>query len=361
MKKTVSLLLASILSSTALAEVPGLEIANKIGYAYYGTATIDGVISEGEWTAAQKHGSNVIATFINNEAGQFVPPSGDEDLSGEFWAMWDEEALYLLVVAKDESFPSIPENAGRGDAITVYTSAAYTRQFGMYQSHGYDSLSDIQALFNLRQNGLIEVNHGLYSYESNAPFPDTVVATYTRTDDGYIAELKIPIEVLLGSNGETGVSFEGGIFFDGPDIAGVGAEREFIGFEINLQDSDNNLDRETKIAWYGGREGRVLDLQWADTEMWGTLVFVQPEIEGGCTVNATVFTAPYFPAQGEGFVFNMSMESFLYVGFCPFAYDYNTQDWWYVFEDSTDPEGFFVYSFNDSVWYFVYAGFVLPL
>lgn len=359
-KNTYILLTSVAFPFLAFATVPDLEIAHKIGYAYYGSATIDGEVSEGEWAAAMAHDSHPIATFINN--GAMFPPTDDADLSGEFWVMWDEEAFYFLIMAKDESFPSIPEaNPARSDAITIYTSAAYTRIPGDFGTPGYDGSSDIQAAFNFGVD-TFSATHGLYSYESNTAFPETVLRSYMQTEDGYIAEIKIPMDVILGDNVTTGVSFQDGVFYDGPDSASVGSEREFIGFDINMQDSDNGLERETKLAWCGGYEGNIADMQWASTEMWGTLVLVQPEIEPPpCTVLETVMTETYFPSVGTDFVFNTSMESYLFTGFCPFAYDFNTADWWYVYEESTDPEGFFVYSFNGSMWYYVLAGYVLEL
>lgn len=74
-----------------------------------------------------------------------------------------------------------------------------------------------------------------------------------------------------------------------------------------------------------------------------------------------VFSGSYFPSVGGDFVFNFATESYLYTGLCPYAYNFKTADWWYVFEGNTTPEGFWIYSFKDEKWYYVLSGYLLEI
>lgn len=81
----------------------------------------------------------------------------------------------------------------------------------------------------------------------------------------------------------------------------------------------------------------------------------------GCVSMKAVFTHKYFPTVMKDFVYGMNMEGYLYTGFCPFAFDFSSADWWYVYEGNTDPEAFWIYSYADAAWKFVWGGVVWDL
>ncbi len=78
-----------------------------------------------------------------------------------------------------------------------------------------------------------------------------------------------------------------------------------------------------------------------------------------CLSHKVVFREPFFPNLGNDFVYGMNTQSFFYIGLCPFVYDFKNSDWWYVFEGNSDPNGFWIYSYNESKWKFVLKGFVI--
>lgn len=80
-----------------------------------------------------------------------------------------------------------------------------------------------------------------------------------------------------------------------------------------------------------------------------------------CLSHKVVFREPFFPNLGNDFVYGMNTQSFFYIGLCPFVYDFKNSDWWYVFEESSDPDGFWIYSFNESEWKFVMVGFLIDV
>lgn len=78
-----------------------------------------------------------------------------------------------------------------------------------------------------------------------------------------------------------------------------------------------------------------------------------------CTVFDTLFTGQIFAPLENDFYFNWSDSGYYYGGFCPFLYDFTAATWWYVFDGSTDPVGFFAYNFSENKWYFIYYGYKL--
>lgn len=358
MKKTILTIAAAAVATSAFAAVPDISIANKIGYAYPGTATIDGTMGSGEWDAAAAQQSNAIDTFIQTGGNDFTPPTDSADLSGEWWAMWDNDALYVLISVNDETFPLV------ADAFEIYTSTVYSRFYGEWNAPGYDGASDMQAVFAFDGSGALSKSEGLYSWNSNAALPASVEVSHTVTETGYLVEVKLPWAHLLG-DGTTGVTFQDGMLFDGPYAGEFGSEREFMGFDIHLQDNDAGEVRQTKVAWNPGYEGREGDNHWADTEVWGTLVFVDDIIIDPCDVTDVVFASEYYADLGGDFIFNWSTGDYLYTGYCPFVYSFGsetvTAGWLYIDEASTSPDGFFVYDFGAEAWKFCIQGYLVDL
>lgn len=352
MKKIIPFTLLLSASLPAIGALPDATVTNAIAQAVEGTPIVDGQI-DSIWDSATAY---PIEVFVQSGRNDLVPPSSTDDLSGTFKALWDSTNLYILVEAKDSELPF-----GAASAIEVYTSTAYTRQFGEWQNPGYDSVSDTQIKYNISSNPPT-ILHGLYSYGGDlSPFVGSTAAL-TEVAGGYILEIVLSWNSLIDV--ESGVTWdpEVGMFFGGLSEY---QERDFIGFEIMLQDNDNeDTIRDTKLAWCGGYENeferRIGDFAWADTSVWGTLQLVKADVPL-CTVLDTVLVGDYFPSVGNDYVYAVGYDAFLYTGFCPFVYDFKGGNFWYVFEGSTDPNGFFVYNFGDSTWYYMYFSYLLPL
>lgn len=130
----------------------------------------------------------------------------------------------------------------------------------------------------------------------------------------------------------------------------------------------------TSVAQPTIRNGRYLDLNFDPANRGKTILTIRATDTNGnyadltvqvssslCTVTDVVFVNPYFYDLGGGFVFNASMEEYLYTAFCPFVYSFGNSNWWYVHEGSTDPNGFFMYDFGSNSWKFVISGYVFDL
>lgn len=353
--KTLLTTLAVALSATSFSYgVPDLEIANRIGYAYPGTATIDGQISDGEWDSAFKYASQPIdRTLYEND--RLTPPASPEDLSGEYWAIWDEEGLYLLIKLIDDGFPpTYPPESEDGYAqhsFVVYTSPAYSRFFGTGLAPGYDGIRDMEAQFGFSNEAVIGT-HGIFSYGAKEAIDASVTTEYVLIDGGCIVELMLPWRVVLGLNEGPELSFSNGMFSGGHSAEKYGNDRDFIGFDVHIQDY-NEEGRKSRVGWCDGYEGYRGFRHWMDTQVWGTLVLANPP---PCTVLETVIAEPHWTLFEGDFAYGNNYGHFIYTGFCPFVYDFGSNDWWYVFEGNENPDAFYFYSYKDAAWAVFYNG-----
>lgn len=353
--KTPTLYLLSLLLAPLLYAVPDLSIANKIGYAYYGTPTIDGIISEGEWEEAAAPAPNSINLFIQN-SNNYTPPTDENDLSGDWLALWDETALYLLLTVKDDIIQDF-SNDPILDSFEIFISTAYTRYFGEWNNPGYDLVSDFHAQFFVDNSFDGSASHGPHSFGMNVPISYPVQYRIVPTEDGYFAEVALPWEFVMGDTTESEVTFENGIFYGGQHSDIYGDARDFIGFDIHLRDNDGaDSGTKSKVAWNDGYDRRRGDFHWADTEVWGTLVLVQPDT---WDMKDALFTYAHWGDMGNNIVFNYSTESFYYVGHNRFLYGFAEDNWWYVPEEGSDPQGFFVFDYKKARWFFVFEGYFI--
>lgn len=126
--------------------------------------------------------------------------------------------------------------------------------------------------------------------------------------------------------------------------------------------SSHNSDNGEKVQIWNPEAGDYYILLYAYNDFGElTLNASYTTNDSGCVTTDVAFSSEYYTALGDGFVFNSSTGSYLFAGYCPFVYDYNSGDWWYIFEENVNPEGFFVYSFAYAQWRFVYAGYVLDI
>lgn len=355
--------LSILLAATTLTyAVPDISVANRIGYAYPGTPTIDGVVSAGEWDNAMKYVSQPIDNVLVNEGNYpLIAPEDEDDLSGKYWAMWDDDALYLLIQAYDDLFPLLfppPEETNLSSifwqhSFTIYTSSAYSRLFGTAYEPGYDLYSDMDVHFQFVDDAMVGT-HGYLSFGGiGEPIDTSVMTAYSTFDGGYFAEIKLPWHVILGYNEFTDVTYNNGIFSGGPNSENYGLDRNFIGFDLHLQDQTVEATRKSRLSWASYYEWPQEFRHWNTTLVWGTLVLANPP---PCTVVDTVITDAHWTLFEGGFAFGNTYGHFIYTGYCPFVYDFGSNDWWYVFEESTNPDAFYFYSFSDAAWATFYNG-----
>lgn len=351
--KTPTLYLLSLFLAPLLDAVPDLSIANKIGYAYYGTPTIDGVISEDEWQESAKHSPYGVNLFIQSST-HYTPPTDENDLSGEWLALWDEDALYLLLTVKDDSIQDVI------DSFELFVSTAYTRDFGARAEPGLDLASDFHAYVLVDSNFEGTAAHGFFSFGSETSIDDAMPYKITPPEDGYFAEVAIPWAFVMGDTVWSEVTFDNGTFYGGRNSDAYGYERDFIGFDIHLRDFDEgNVRTESKVAWNDGYEGLRGDFHWADTQVWGTLVLVQPP-PVLCQADDTLFNSQHWVNMGEGFVFHHQY-GWHYVAYCPFAYSFTEETWWYVHEAGDTADAFYIYDFASQKWRYILNGTVLDI
>ncbi|MDX2111496.1 MAG: sugar-binding protein [Verrucomicrobiota bacterium] len=334
MKKLILTIATTVAAVGLYAALPPIEVANKVAKAVKIESPSVAPIIDGEmddvWADAGVW--NTIDSYTPNGTA-FTEPSGPSDISGKWRALWDANKLYFYIEVVDDVRVLSPLNT-----FEIYTSTAYTRQFGEWANSGYGP-TDAQLLFDVGASPVRAVA-GLYSVDSALdPFPSTTVVKATAT--GYAAEVALSWNSLNKGNAVTWDS-DAGLFIGGPSEY---EERNFIGLEVELQDEDDDTVRDTKVAWFGGPEDRHGDFAWADTQVWGTLelgykdIPVDPIFATGCPEQWAVYDGGFKWHAGTGFIYD---------GFYPFVYDFDSNNWFYCYTDVNTDEtaGYFIYDFG---------------
>ena len=165
-------------------------------------------------------------------------PSSLEDGSGTWRALWDSDALYVLVEVKDDSLTSDSggaNNKWNDDSVEVYVDGDNSKA----SSIGDD---DHQYTFwwgNLVWEAPSAIHHG------DPSLVDVDYAVVT-TEDGYLLEAKIPWMSIMGQ------------------LPIPGQE---IGFDVWINDDDDGGDRDSQISWYS-TDGNG----WQDPSVWAVAV-----------------------------------------------------------------------------------------
>lgn len=115
--------------------------------------------------------------------------NGDNDISGRFYFMWDENNLYVAVVIKDDvNFNSeTAENIWKGDSVQIAFDSDFDRTEMTYDSDG-----DYEIGFAL-------VNNSVVSYRWVAPITAPslkMVTAYKKFGDTLTYEVSIPFDNL---------------------------------------------------------------------------------------------------------------------------------------------------------------------
>jgi tetratricopeptide (TPR) repeat protein len=183
------------------------------------TPAIDGNVDE-VWESVPSNALRHVA---------YTPPASEADLSANFKAMYDQQALYVLVDVTDDQLVSDSVESWLDDGVEIFI-AADNNKSDVYSDNDYQYHFDWDA----SAPALGESHHNKTS---------GVQYAFARTDKGYRLEAKVPWATL----GTT---------------AAVGKK---IGLDVHVNDDDDGGDRDTKIMWFGQR-----DVAWQQPSAFGT-------------------------------------------------------------------------------------------
>lgn len=261
---TLSLGLVIGLGSTASAYTAGTLEAPRAK-----DVVIDGSLDEWDLSRGMK-----ISTE-NQIVDQIEHWDGEEDCSAELYAMWDEENLYLALDIKDdtpfvyrEGFP-----LDELDAVIFFlsTNPDADPERTAYEATDWRIVTSVEDYygdwFNYVDRDMIEDNLG---YETQGEYGDELVfddfeAAFTKTDDGAIYEIKLPLHNL--SNDQIAQL--------------IPAAGMTLGFDFSILDVDlpcpgiHSLRMQSSADLTGRDRSPSLHDVDNNPSLWGTITFVE--------------------------------------------------------------------------------------
>ncbi len=175
---------------------------------------IDGDLSDWNLEAMTPAVLDVVEQLFSGQTAW----TGPEDCSGQFYLMWDDQNIYIAVVAKDEklSMNKTGGNIWNADCVEVFfaTTNAVAGHAEHYQ-YGFNAQNQKWNWDNMDGNGNRE--------------PDYLQIASSATADGYICEVAIPYGQMMSLDFSAGNA---------------------IGFHAVFDDTDDG-DRELQMTWTG--------------------------------------------------------------------------------------------------------------
>jgi hypothetical protein len=159
----------------------------------------------------------------------YSPIASEADLSAGFRAMYDKQALYVLVEVTDDQLVSDSAESWLDDGVEIFIAAGNNKA---------DVYSDQDYQYHFDWDGTAPTLGESHHNKTNG-----VQYAFARTDQGYRLEAKLPWATL----GTT---------------PAVGRK---IGLDVHVNDDDDGGDRDTKIMWFGRR-----DVAWQQPSAFGT-------------------------------------------------------------------------------------------
>ncbi len=159
----------------------------------------------------------------------YAPASSEADLSARFKAMYDKEALYILVDVTDDQLRSDSAEFWLDDGVEVFIDADNSKS-DVYGENDYQYHFD----WDSSSPAVGETHHSKTA---------GVQYAFARTDDGYRLEAKFPWS-MLGAVPNAGTR---------------------IGLDVHVNDDDDGGDRDTKRMWHAER-----DVAWQNPQAFGT-------------------------------------------------------------------------------------------
>jgi O-glycosyl hydrolase len=165
------------------------------------------------------------------------PIGGEQDLSGTFRMLWDDQALYLLADIVDDVKKTDPQNDFESDGVELYMDG------DNFKGGNYDE-NDFQYLFVIDSKQAVEVKHA--PPKGDTPVPQAslqgVAFATAATESGYRIVAKLPWSAM-NAKPEAG---------------------KFIGVDVHINDNDSGK-RDKKIAWFA-----TADNVWESPSRMGT-------------------------------------------------------------------------------------------
>lgn len=181
---------------------------------------IDGV----EDAAWQGVGAAAIAKL-----GKGQPPADAADLEASFRLMYDETALYVLAIVRDDQTFTDSQWQWEDDSLELYLDLEHDRATSYLAD-------DFQFIFRAVSQDFRETYHG------GNGFPGLAAVVQNRPD-GVTYEIAVPWATL--------------------SFAPTSGRK--IGFSIGLNDDDDGAERETQLIW-----NVASDLLWSNPSLFGT-------------------------------------------------------------------------------------------
>lgn len=246
-KKLLSFILVLfILSAFTVLNVSADEVQQSL--ISHGSATIDGVISDGEWDSATRC---AIDRAVTKDCKNGTCTEGASSLS--FRVMWDADYLYLLIELFDDQLV-INENTGtsyRNDCLFVYVGenasnhADYSASTYMLCFFPYLNESDYDGFSENGKSGTIICRNGSHNVSG-----DQYKCTATAGENGYT----VLMEAAIAWNGIEPVSGDS-ISFDlqyndaNSDLYGSTSNNREAIWSWSAVGSDNKGPNNNKGAW----------------------------------------------------------------------------------------------------------------
>jgi hypothetical protein len=193
---------------------------------------IDGIADLAWWYSAAHAAEHILLGNI----------SGEDDLSGNWRALWSESYLFLLVQIQDDSLRADSEDNYQDDSVELYIDR--DRSAGTT----YDGVNDFQFSFRVADGRLKLGTNSAGSTEGIA------FACSTADAAGYTCEASVPWTTLTGS----------------PEAGNV------LGFDVHFSDDDDGGDRDAKLAWHA-----QTDSSWTEPSVFGSAVLYDSETSTG--------------------------------------------------------------------------------
>jgi len=190
---------------------------------------LDGRIDE-TWFFSEEH------TMENTVADN--SPDSPADCSGVWRALWNSEALYVLVEVTDDKLTN--DSGGGGskwldDSVEIYVDGDNSKRTS-------PDTNDHQYTFWWGN----EVWEEPSAFHNGAPSIVGVDYAVKTTDNGYLLEVKLPWMSVMGK------------------VATPGQE---IGFDVWINDDDDGDGRDSQVSWHA-TDGNG----WQDPSVWGVAV-----------------------------------------------------------------------------------------
>jgi hypothetical protein len=215
-----------VLAAEADIEIPSVGYPKPI---------LDGVMDD-VWLLSTEQ---VMTSFTGAE------PTSPEDCSASWWALWDEEYLYVLVNVSDEALiqDSDPSQGWLDDRVEIFIDGDNSKD------DAPDGKNDYQ--YNFRWNfGQVETPVEWYFRATPHPSGSSLEGVeygVATTDSGFLVEAKMPWSTMTGEEPY---------------------EDQLIGINIMIDDDDDGGAEDTQFQWFTETTTPHVP------SLWGTAVLV---------------------------------------------------------------------------------------